>query len=313
MNYLKSIRLILLFSFLFTCLQATPMSLIDSEATVVETISDDDKAEVILINPRIARAETCEDKLGKNEDHKCRVQCGEIYSRRVDRRDCKDLTLTQINSLAMLHNNILKDPIYDELKKINLEDFEVYINIAPSAFSDLVGEEYSPREAKRFLIWVLNDEKVTKIIQDGDYEYEILETLLLQVMSFGRNEVELPFLEIKPREGGENLIGLAVNQNNEVALGWFQEFIFATDTGCGYELSIDCFQAFCKIGADFHVYDRYPDDLLDYGWFEAYIDDTIDKGTNGASVPNANEWDTNYIEDSFDVDDWVDDLCGGLT
>ena len=39
----------------------------------------------------------------------------------------------------------------------------------------------------------------------------------------------------------------------------------------------------------------------------------LSEKTNGDASGSGNKWDTDDIEDVRDVDDWVDDLCGGLT
>ena len=71
-----------------------------------------------------------------------------------DRDDCEELPVEQIDRLADLHET-LEDPDDDDLEEIDLEDFDVYLNVSIEAFEDLV-RKYNSREAKSFLYWMVD-------------------------------------------------------------------------------------------------------------------------------------------------------------
>ena len=324
MNYLKSISLMLLFSFLFACLQPPVLPPIDSRTTAVvpprpdevydnKKNGDDDRDQSFVKSRDRRKGKICEDVLEKNRDHKCKEQCRDIY-RRGDREDCEKLTVTQIDSLAELHE-ILEEADDDDLKTIDADDFDVYLNVSIEAFEGLAGK-YSSKDAKEVLNWIAMEEKIAEVLSDEDSDQEVLKRLLesatdLSVASDDKDEFFTENIE-----KGDNLIAISLLNNNEEALNWFQEFIIEDSECEDEEAAIGCFTFFCKIGADLD-HDRnddyHRDDWLEYEDFKDYIEEIISEGTNGASDPDTNEWDTDDIEKLKHVDDWVIDLCGGLT
>ena len=114
---------------------------------------------------------------------------------------------------------------------------------------------------------------------------------------------------------------VVIDMGNEAAVRWFQNYI-NDQAHCDDDTSVQCFTVYCKIGDGIDDED-FSQDWLDYEDFQDYIDDVIKEGTNanGGDGTKANSYywgnvrngGKNEFKDALDVDDWVKDLCGGLT
>ena len=83
-----------------------------------------------------------------------------------------------------------------------------------------------------------------------------------------------------------------------------------------------CLAVYCKIGNG--IDDNARDDWMDFDDFESYIEDIIDEKVNSrqgtGNNRNTSGWihetaagsSNNEIEDTGDLENWVDDLCQGL-
>lgn len=329
MKYLKFQTLVLLFVFLADCVNSVPPAGYPqnpnapnyypsagypppgNDAYYDRRIREDgDRDEVLRRSGDRRRGDICEDE---DRDHECKDQCRDMFRRINDREDCEELTVQQIDKLLDVHK-ALEDADDRDLRDIDLEDLEVYLNVSIAGFDSLV-RRYKSSEAKDVLIWIANNEDVTDTFEDEDDDYRILESLLKVISSFSDSELERPFTRDIYRG---TLFEVAIDARNESAMDWFLNYIFYTDGACNddEEVSSACFTVICKIGDGFEDED-FLRDWLEFGIFEDYIDDIIKGEVNAGSDP---KWDASDIDDSRDLYEgsyedqtWVTTLCGGLT
>ena len=274
---------------------------------------DDDRREVLDRSYTRRSGNVCEKE---DRDHECKEQCKEIYRRIRDRDDCEELTVSQVEKLHELYE-LLEKPDEDELEGVDPEDFDVFLNISIAALEDLV-DDWSSRESKEFLYWLINNEDATEVFEKEDDDYDTLTAVLREIRSgWTFNDIHEPF--ITKIEGGR-LMEVAVESRNEKVIDWFMEYIEDKNNNCQDEtVSLACFTVYCKIGDG--IDDDSMEDWLDYDSFQSYIEDIVDdkiNATNGTGSDGGTGWtygDGNgEYEDAGDItDDWVKDLCGGLT
>ena len=320
MNYFKLLTSVLVLSFVVGCVPPQqqpgvfdPIQVRDDSDYDDRKRYDDDRNDV-LRNSRTRRSgNICEDE---DRDHECRDMCKDIYGRRGDREDCEELTVAQVEVLFDLWE-ILEEPDEDELDGVDPEDFDVYLNISIASLDDLV-DDWNSRESREFLYWLVNDEDAAKVFEKEDDDYRTFTSILKEIKSFNANsETWKPFLE---KIEDDRLIEVAIDSGNEGVIEWFMDYIEDENTACNNEtVSQNCFEVYCKIGDG--IDEDFMEDWLGYEVFESYIDDIIDdkiNATNGAGDDAGSGWthgdSDGEFEDIGDIsDDWVADLCGGLT
>ena len=111
-------------------------------------MEDEDRGRILDRSRLRYSGPTCADQ--DDNLHECVEMCRDIYNRRSDRADCEELPIIQIEVLAELYEILLEDPDDDELDRIDLKDFEVYLKVSISSFDRLIGK-YSKSEAKELL------------------------------------------------------------------------------------------------------------------------------------------------------------------
>ena len=313
MKNLKLTGFLFLFVFLASCVGSAPSPSITlkSDADYYDDrIRNDTNRDDVLSRSRARlRGNTCEKELEKDKNHDCEEQCGDIYSRRADREDCEELTVRQIEILVGVHEAV-EDPDDDVLADLDLEDFNVYLNVSIEPFDKLI-RKYSSREAKEVLLWIAENEDVTEIIKDEDDDYKNLASLLDKLDSNNSGaDLWRPFVE--NIDSGDKLMEVVIEEGNEVALSWFQDYI-NEQAICDEETEERCFEIYCKIGEG--IGSDSAQDWLGYEDFQKYIDDVIEEGTNANDGDGTEAtpyyWgnDNNEFEDESDVNDWVEDLC----
>ena len=238
--------------------------------------NDSDRDDILDDSRRRSTGDTCDNK---SQDHECREHCRAIYKNR-DRGDCLDLSVSQIETLKDIHEE-LKSPRYDRLNKIKTEDLEVYLNLSIFAFDSLV-RNYRSVEAKDVMAWIVDYPKVTDKIWRQDEDYRTLESLLGGITSYTNVELYRPFSTAILRSG-DTLFDMAVVAGNDYALDWFQEYIEDQVKACPIDAAStpNCrFVVYCKIGKAMDD-ERNREQLInDSSSFENYIDDIIRQGVN---------------------------------
>ena len=307
MNYLKSIGLLLLVSFLTGCPPAQPPQLLRDYDE--RKRNDPDRRNVLTDSRERHRGRTCEQE---DRDHQCKEDCRDIYSRRGDREDCEELPVTQIEELIKIHE-LLEDPDEDDLADdVEDEDFEVYIKISIAPLDRLIGK-YNSKDAKVFMKWIIENDNIAKVFQKEDDDYKAFERLLKEIKSFsGDDEIHLPFTS--NIDGSDKLMEVAIDVGGEEVLEWFHDYINEEHSDCEDEASSGCFAVYCKIGDG--IDNESAEDWVNFETFQDYIDDIIGEEVNGdAWAPSSKRpGESDPYENSRDLDDdWVDNLCSGLT
>ncbi len=316
MNYLKSIGWITLFSFVAGCFGpprpntnsiVPPPTPVQREAGYYEKRrTRTERRSVLDKSKEKYKGKACEDE---DRDHDCKEQCRDIYSRRSEREDCEELSISQIERLEDLHDRV-KDPDKDDLEDdVDHDDFDVYVNIDIRPLDKYIGR-YSTREAKEFLVWMIENPDIAKVFEKEDDDYNAFDRLLKRLKSFSGNDHHLPF--IAKVEGSDRLMEVAVESGSEEVVEWFQDYINEKNSDCeSDETSVDCFKVYCKIGDE--MKNDIAEDWLGYENFEDYINDIIEEGTNKSGTTNeVHYWgaSSNLYEDSGDISgNWVDKLC----
>ena len=316
MIYLKSIALAFLFIFLTNCggggasnnLQQNPLDR-DYDQRIID---DENRTSILEESKKRYSGGSCEEE--DDRGHECVEQCRDIYNRRADREDCEELPIAQIQVLSELHE-LLEDPDDDELRNIDLEDLEVYLNVSIAGFDSHIGR-YSRNESKEVLFWIAENEDISNLFSDEDDEFKALEALFKEVVdgSFSPgSDTHLPFIERV--DGNNRLIEIVIDAGNESALEWFHSYITETATDCSGnsdEVSLECFKVFCRIGKG--IDPDFRENWLSFEDFEEYIDDIIQAEINGASYGSIDTtfWDTDDFDDAGNVTDFYTELCEDL-
>ena len=285
----------------------------------IKKAEDEDRDDVIEQTAKTISGDTekCEDK---DKKHKCYEYCDDMFRSNRDEEDCEELTVAQVEAMWELYE-LLEDPDADELEDINSEVFDLYLNISIKSLDDLIGK-YSRSDAKEFLIWLINNEEIAKIFRKEDDNHKSLEALLKKFSgsyTSSGHDISQPFLKKLDRD---KLIEEAMG--SELILEWFQDYINEKNNACKSDTDTrGCFAVYCKIGNG--IDDTARDDWMDSDDFESYIEDIIDEKVNSrqgtGNNRNTSGWihetaagsSNNEIEDTGDLENWVDDLCQGLT
>lgn len=260
---------------------------------------DGDRDDVLRRSRDRDRRNLCENQ---DRDDDCHDLCQEMYRRTADKEDCESLPVSQVDDIYDVHLE-LKNPRSNNLSRIELEDFEVYLNVSIAGFDRLIAN-YKKSDAEDVLIWMVENEDVTELFQDEDDDYRSFEALLEEATtSFRANELDEPFS--REIDGDDTLFEFAIG--NEAALEWFLDYIFETAsqcTGSNQQTSEACFAVICKIGDGFgrdsSDANNREDWLRNSSAFENYIDDIIDHAVNRVGVPPG-QWDGSQVNS-----DWTD-------
>ena len=303
-----------------------------------------------------ARNTKCKKLLSESDDeyHICLERCTEIYEpefddeRDVDRQ-CKQLTVAQIEKLEEVHENLLYADVYYLSRTMDPEYLSTYLDISLSAFINLIFDEYGEEDAKEILTWLTEENFIVdKLVKkrDGVYahireytpavsvfkkyedsEYSILSALLEVAYPSGdvdeRMHEYFTKIELDTWPNELNLMEQIIESENEIAMDWFMSFIKDKNPDCNDKpVSEYCFEVYCKIGdgIDSHYREKWVYDFED---FEKYLEKVItcfnedDKDCRDFAPF---EWttdkeDENYIENLSDLDlneSWVDKLCEAI-
>ncbi len=317
MNCLRVALISLLLVYVGSCFGPPAVERTENEYEVKKA-NDENRDEVIKRTARTIRGDTekCEDK---NKSHDCYEYCKDMYRSRGDRGDCEELTVAQVEALWDLYE-LLKNPDAEDLSGVDKDVFDLYLNVSIRSLDSLI-KKYNSRDAKEFLMWLIENEDIAKIFEKEDDDHKSLEALLKKFSgSYSSNDhgISEPFLK---RLDGDKLIEKAVE--SELILDWFQEYINNKNSACKSDTETRaCFAVYCKIGKGMD--DDARDDWLNHDDFEEYIEEIIDEKVNSrqgtGNNRNASGWihedaagsNSNEIGDVGDLDDWVDDLCQGL-
>ena len=227
-------------------------------------------------------------------DKECEDLCGDIYRRRKSAKKCEELSASTVERLKELHED-LEDADFDNLLDLDIDDFDLFVNISIESLSRLVGR-YKKREAKEMLSWIVDEPEVTRIFKKEDSDFGILKSLLGELA--GSDEAALK----AKIHSGDTLLDLISKNRNEAAGDWIHEFI--DEEVCGENSDIEsqrCFEKYCAIGEAMDNDEAV--NLLDFEYFEEYIQDIIEGRVNRGS------WSDSNYEDVDELTEWYRELC----
>ena len=225
---------------------------------------DEDRDRVLRDSRRRRGGRDC------SSDRDCEDICGDIYDRRRDKQDCEKLSQSQVELLLDVFESLEK-PTEASLKDIDLEDFDVLINISIEPLDRIVNR-YTRRQAKEVLVWLALDEEAAKVLRKEDKNQDTLEKIFEEINTEVEDALKTEL------EGGDTFMDLVVDGENEEAAEWIHEFM--EEKVCGDDIeSASCLQEYCDIAEDMDS--RYAEDMVDFEYFEDYLQDIIDEGVNG--------------------------------
>ena len=254
----------------------------------------------------------------KVKNHPCYDQCKKMYHwQSLDVKECqKSLTLSQINILEETFS-FLSEPELKKLQKIPLGNFKAYLDISWTALNRII-RKYGSKEVEYFVLWMISNPKITEIFERTDRKFERLADLLYRVAPYTEKNIYEPFTDIV---GGEELMAVVIQSENETIMELFMEFINHTNKDCAKEpVSKGCFEVYCRIGrainkesrrawSYFKDFNFYLSEIIAY-----HINSRQGQGNNknskGWIYKKVNEG--SGLSDEEDIDDFVEDLCQGL-
>ena len=227
--------------------------------------SDRDRDRVIDNSRRRHSGRDCEG------DSECEDMCDEIYDRRGDKEDCRELAITQVEALLDVYES-LKKPTDRNLRDIDLDDFDVLVNISIEPLDGLVGR-YTSRQAKDVLVWLATDNEAAEVFKKEDEDLTLLEAIFAEIHSDEKEALK------DSLEGGDTFLDLAVNSRNEPAAEWIHEFIEERVCTERNVESARCLKIYCEIAKAMRP--DNAEDMIRFDFFEEYLEDIIEEGVNG--------------------------------
>ena len=138
------------------------------------------------LEPDRRRGSDCENE---RTSHLCHQLCREMYSR--DRDECLEEEPNTIENIYEVYKALENAR---DLDSINLEDFEVYLDISTVSLTSLF-RDYNRNDAEDMLIWIAEDNEVAEIIRGEDDDFRILNDLLSLMVRFDSTKIMFPLQE----------------------------------------------------------------------------------------------------------------------
>ena len=280
--------------------------------------SDTDRESVIERTAKKFKGNLCKDE---DSNHNCYKYCQQMYRINDDEQDCiNKLTTGQVNAIYEVYK-VLKDPDEDKLKDIDVDAFNLFLNLSIAGLDDLI-DDYTRRDASRVLGWIIDNEKIARVFIKEDKKYVSFLNLLKELSNrtITASNFHVPFtLSV-----GDSVLMTLVIEQDDFVIDWVHDFINEKNTHCEKNTETKaCFAVYCKIGKSMSAKARK-------NWLKSdklgnYIRDIINEKINSrqgtGSERNTSGWihedaagnSASEIGDVKDVDDWVEDLCIGLT
>ena len=283
---------------------------------------DKDRDDVIRKTRNRYSGDVCEE-LDRKDRKDCEEICKDIYKDRGDRNECEELEVNLIEDLKEVYE-ALEDGDEDDFREIDSELFDAYLNTGISGLDDII-EDYSSKEAKEFLLWLIEDQDISNVFIKEDDDYKILITLFKAIDSDYKEKTETWKIFDEKIDSSDKLMEVVLESGSEEMMDWFLSYINDINTACEKDTeSPECFTVYCKIGNDLQDDDDKENWHEDFEDFQDYLDDIISEETNRAKwqPPEVRSGGTkeNDIEDLDDLldeqssnDTWVEALCAGLT
>ena len=214
--------------------------------------------------------ETYKDSKNCEDDDDCEDICSDIYIRRSDKSDCKELSVAQVRRMEKVHD-ILDDKKTNQLDDINLDDLEVIINISLEPIEKIF-KTYGSTKARDVLNWIADDEDAARLFESEDADFVLLDTLLKEINSNPSAALS------RNLKGGDRYHEIALTKDNEHALDWVH--LYFEDKLCESQSTNKSEDAcvlsqYCLIshsaGTDF------SEVILDYSRVESFLKRMLDE------------------------------------
>lgn len=147
----------------------------------------------------------------------CVEICNTLFRNRENKKECSSLTRVQVEKFHDVFK-ILQQPGISDLKRLNLYDLKVFLNVSPEGAERAI-RRVGARHAKSLLRWVAEDYKVATLFDEEDGDYVILETILDELK---RDPIEALQVNIY---AGHTPHELALEERNNAAFRWFHGII----------------------------------------------------------------------------------------
>ena len=228
---------------------------------------------------------------------KCEEYCKDIYNRRSVREDCLELARDQVEKLWDIYE-IFESPKEDELRSIDPDDFETFVEIDLRPLDTLIGK-FNSSEAKRVLTWIGEESDIAEVFQDEDDDFELFKELLEGVNTNKKSALS------KNIEGGDSFMEIALS-NEGPALDWIHSFFSEEcDSDSDEEVCI-LKEWYCEVDLN----DDSWDELLGYEDFEQIIDDILEEYKATTTNQQPSWWDLDEELEARDLEvDQLEDLC----
>lgn len=307
-KYLLSAIVLLSSVVLFSCVAPTP-TIIQAPPTPAPRPPrvDHDREEIIAEYVRKQKdRETCSD------DDDCEDICKDIYVSRKNREDCEDLSIDQVKRLEFVHE-ALEDADYDDLAEVSSEELDVYVNIDISPLES-ISKKWKKSDAEVILEWIASSPEIAKVFEKEDDDYGVLSEILEALGSSGNSvPAKLGLGLQQDLEEGSTVFEVAIDEENVELLEWLHDFIedksvTVKSYNCAADQieTKDCIKLYCALSKSLD--DDIGEELLDFDYFENYIDNIIDNKVNRIGWKD-NDGGKN-IEDIGDLQGaWWNNLC----
>ena len=259
---------------------------------------DKDRDDVIRKTRNRYSGDVCEE-LDRKDRKDCEEICKDIYKDRGDRNECEELEVNLIEDLKEVYE-ALEDGDEDDFREIDSELFDAYLNTGISGLDDII-EDYSSREAKEFLLWLIDDQDISNIFIKEDDDYKILITLFKAIESNYDEKGDTWTVFDEKIDSSDTLMELVLESGSEEIMDWFLSYINDINTECDKDTESEaCFQVYCNIGKEL---DPNEDDWHeDFEDFQDYLDDII------SAKVNQDHWEPETVRSKGTKEDDIEDL-----
>lgn len=209
----------------------------------------------------------------------CNDICSEIFVHASTQKDCMALPLAQVRRLNGIYK-ILKNKTANQLQRIRLSDFRVFLNVSPASVErQLI--KMGADSAKGMAYWIATDWDAARLFYEEDEEFLILEALFKEieftVVSALRSDIK----------NGASYYQIALEYNNESALDWVHNYFV---NFCGNQETCLLSQ-YCLLNRSH--YGGFSNEILDYKPFSEfmvhYMNSKPELADSSKSMDNLNE------------------------
>ena len=151
-----------------------------------------------------------------SKDKKCKKVCQELFSKNSHEKACLKLPEKTVLDFEELFKTLEKGEVDD----LNLDTLECLLDIDDTEFARAV-KKLSSGEAKDFLIAVADDDKLARVLEEEDDEFNILK----QAFSKAGLGYKLRDILTDELEDDKSFFHIVAEEENEPAYKWVDEYV----------------------------------------------------------------------------------------